>query len=97
MAKLYVTEHSGIINSMAVMPPLAINNVAIGGASAPSNPFGINTSAVRVHADAICSVRFSPDRGTTPVATASDFRMAANQTEYFTVRPGDLLAVITNT
>ena len=35
--------------------------------------------------------------GADPTATADSKRMAAGQTEYFTVAPGDKVAVITNT
>lgn len=98
MAILYVTEYSGLIGySIPVTPRLATNNIAIGGASAPSNAFSPNTSVVRVHADAICSIAFSPIAGSTPVATAAEGRLAANQTEYYSVKPGDKIAVITNT
>ena len=47
---------------------------------------------VRVHADAICSIKF----GSAPVATTANMRLAANQTEYFQVSPGDKVSVITN-
>ena len=67
--------------------------VAIGGSSAQSSAFNVTTNLIRVHVDAICSINI----GSNPTATTTTARLAANQTEYFTVNPGDKLAVITNT
>lgn len=67
--------------------------VAIAGASAQSAVFPAGTRLIRVHTDAICSIKI----GVNPVATADDKRMAAGSTEYFGVTPGHKLAVITNT
>ena len=47
---------------------------------------------IRVHCDAICSISI----GNSPVATTTNKRLAANQTEYFGVIPGQQIAVITN-
>jgi hypothetical protein len=49
---------------------------------------------VRIHTDAICSISF----GTAPTATATNRRLAANQTEYFGVPLGGSykVAVISN-
>lgn len=74
-------------------PAIASQTVAIGATSAQSNVFNDATTFVRVHTDAVCSIKFGPN----PTATATSMRMAANQTEYFAVTPGDKLAVITNT
>jgi hypothetical protein len=96
MATLYVTEYSGVLQGdvqIAMSPAIVQNNVAIGGSSAQSNPFNGNTSVIRVHTDAICSIAISNN----PTATAASKRMAADQTEYWGVRPGDKIAVITNT
>lgn len=100
MATLYVTEYSslGLQSSgpaqAALEPENASQTVAIGGASAQSNAFGAATGVVRLHSDAICSVKF----GTNPTAAATNRRMAANQTEYFAVPIGQSfkVAVITN-
>lgn len=99
MTTLYITEFSammvvgGYIGQVARQPAIAKQTVAIGGASAPSNPFNTATRFIRVHCDVICSVEI----GGAPVAAATSERMAANQTEYFGVNPGDSIAVITNT
>ncbi len=93
MATLYINEYGGLAGDLPEADVLAVNNVVIGASSVQSNPFGPNTSVARVHADSICSISF----GANPTATNSNARMAANSTEYFTVRPGECVAVIANT
>ena len=111
MAKLYVTEYASAAlpfpyggsssNPLqnypldaAQEPAITTQVLSIGVGSVQSNPFNVNTRFVRLHSDAICSVEFGAD----PTASAaSSQRMAANQTEYKGVKPGDLVAVITNT
>ena len=99
MAVLYITEFNAIGGGGnfpvggAYQPPVAEQTVAIGGSSANSNAFNSNTLFVRLHADAICSIEF----GAAPTASTTTARMAANQTEYFNVVPGQKVAVITNT
>src|SRR5262245_25272589 len=100
MAKLYVTEFDelpSIANSPATVAstPALVDQtpVAIGGGSLQSAAFSTNTRIVRLHCDAVCSIAF----GTNPTADANSARMAANQTEYFRVRAGQKVAVITNT
>lgn len=99
MATLYITEYPGIREQgggvqAAMVPALQKQTVAISGtAASPSKAFHPDTRVVRLHTDAICSVAF----GTSPTATATDPRMAADQTEYFAL-PGNGLtvSVITN-
>jgi hypothetical protein len=99
MSTLYITE---FVNSGAAYghtpstgrwPPIANQTVSIGAGSQTSNPFSSNTNMIRVECDSVCSIMI--DFGT-PVATDQDARMAANQTEYFTVFPNQVLAVIAN-
>ena len=94
MAVLFITEFSSLdpSGSAAVAPPVTDQTVAIGGASAQSSAFATNTRVIRVHTDAICSILI----GANPTATATKGRLAAGQTEYFVVKPGDKIAVITN-
>lgn len=100
MSTLYITEYSntgfnnGIVNS-AEEPEINSQTVSIGGTSAQSSVLKNNTQIVRLHTDSICSVLF----GSNPTATTSKRRMAANQTEYFSVSPSSNLkiAVISNT
>ncbi len=99
MAKVYITEHTrptvyqGGLMPVVHMPPLATQNVAIGGSSTVSAAFNAKTVIVAVHTDAICSLDFGPS----PTATANSRRMAANTTEYFQVEAADKVAIITNT
>lgn len=99
MAVLYVTEYAAfpIVQGNSVQapkdPPLAEQTVAIGAGSVASSAFSAKTRVIRVHTDAICSISID----TAPTATATKARMAANQTEYHSVNPGDKIAVITNT
>ncbi len=96
MAKLYVTEYGGIAAAglpVAVAPPIVEQTpVVIGAGSLQSAAFDAATVLVRIHTDAICSIAF----GTNPTASANTARMAANATEYFAVRFGQKVAVITN-
>lgn len=100
MATLYITEYADIVSTVRggtaipVDPPLAEYTVAIGGTSAPSPAFNTATKFVRIHTDAICSITVN---AVAPVATTSNGRWAANQTEFRGVTGGNKLAVITNT
>jgi len=100
MATLYITEFAqagldALNNPMpfASAPPKATQTVAITVGSVASAAFNPDTRLVRVHADAICSIEF----GAAPVAAATSARMSAGQTEYYSVRGGMKVAVITNT
>lgn len=99
MATLYVSEFGDLAIGRAQamnFPPLRTQTVAIGGTSEKTAlGFTENTRMVRVHTDAICSIMVGPLASVT--AAATDPRMAADQTEYFGVRPGEGIAVITNT
>lgn len=82
------------VTHIAQMPPRAEQQVAIGGSSAASAPFGLSTCFVRVSTDTTCRVAW----GKVPTASAtSTTRLVAGQTEYFGVNPGDSLAVIGST
>ena len=104
MATLYIEEFSNIgeatnlvgpalspVNA-AKFPSITGQTVAVAGVSAQSSAFSSSTTLIRVHTDVICSVLI----GANPTAVTTRNRMAANQTEYFGVRPGDSLAVIVN-
>lgn len=100
MTLLYITEYPGtgydhgggvaVANTPAITTQI-VNNT---GGSAQSAAFNANTRLVRLETDSICSFLF----GTNPTATTADPRMAANQTEYFTIQPGNgmKVAVILN-
>lgn len=101
MATLYIAEFTAIGGTGnfpiagAQQPPGAEQTVAIGGASLQSNALNAKTTLIRVHTDAICSIKV----GTNPTATVTAARMAANQTEYFSIPEGAAykVAVISNT
>lgn len=98
---LYIREYC------ALAPTTGGNNLAMGAepgnrdqqitsvssTSLTSSSFLQNSYYIRLHTDAICSVNF----GSTPTATTTNARLAANQTEYFAVIPGQKVAVILNT
>lgn len=96
MAKLYITEYGSTgPGPLAPQEPALVDQapVAIGVSSVQSAAFGGGTYLVRIATDAICSVAFGPN----PTATANNSRMAAGTERILQVRPGDKLAVITNT
>lgn len=100
MAKIYISEYSemamwgGSRAPAPNAPALVVQTpIAIGGVSVQSAAFNAETKIIRVHTDAICSVKIDAD----PTAGANDMRLAADQTEYFGVAPGGKLAVVSNT
>lgn len=98
-ATLYVTEFTGappgsVYYQAAKAPAVANQTVAVGGGSLQSAAFGATTGLVRIHCDIICNVNIG---STNPTATTSSMRLAAGQTEYFVVLPGDKVAVIAGT
>jgi hypothetical protein len=97
VSTLYITEYYDIFGHAQVPlePPVAKQTVAIGASSAQSAAFSPQTRIIRIHTDSVCSVSIGVGP-TGPTATATDARMAANQTEYRGVSPGQILAVITN-
>jgi hypothetical protein len=104
MATLYIAEvdRLGIdahgVSVMAPhMPPIVEQTLPIGGGSLPSAAFSGKTRFVQVHTDAICSIAFTTVAGVTPQATTSNQRLAANETRFVAVNPGDQVAVIANT
>ena len=105
MASLYIEEFQGVgqpqqqrdfigaARATVLLPSLSQSVIAITGSSTPSNPFGLQTIMIRVHCDSVCSIKVG---GIAPTATTTNMRFAANQTEYFSVYPGEALAVIAN-
>ena len=99
MAKLYISEYDdinvrqGVLTPIVVEPALVEQTPVVIGSETDSAAFSARTRIVRLHADAICSVLF----GASPTATTNSKRLAADQTEYFRVNPGDKVSVIANT
>lgn len=103
MATLYIAEYSrlsGLPNTLAQMPQEPADReqtITISGSSTPSLAFAATTKAVRIHTDAVCSIKFGRGGDSAdPVATAANQRLAANQTEFKGVDPNAKVAVITN-
>jgi hypothetical protein len=102
MAKLYITEfaspgvaHGGVVpvGNAGGWHENASSPLAITATSTACVTMGTNSTLVRVHTDATCSISI----GITAVATATNARMIQNQTEYYAVQSGQVVAVITNT
>lgn len=99
MTKLYISEYSsladgfgGSLPQIVGEPAIAVQVVDYSGGVASSAAFNARTRLIRIHTDAVCSVRFDGS-----AATTSYPRMAADQTEYFGVGGGTTLSVIANT
>ncbi len=100
MATLYITEIANLVfdnrsNAVAApaMPPVAEQAVAITGGSVQSAAFQTLTRFVMVSTDSICSLAW----GANPTAVTTAQRMAANETRFYGVIPGQKLAAIANT
>lgn len=100
MASLYITEYGRMqldgverLAPVPLTPALVTQKLTIGATSVQSAAFNAQTTLVRLHTDAICSVSF----GANPTATAANSRLSAESTEYFGVVAGQIVAVITNT
>ena len=99
MANVYISEYQSLAIDLTGRhcaageePAIASQKIAIGGSSAQSAAFDDTTKIARIHADEVCSIVFGAD----PTATSAGARLAAGQTEYFGVKPGHKVAVITN-
>lgn len=98
MATLYIAEFRGqaYLGTQAPqvvgVPPLVEQTLAIGASSVQSNAFSADTNIIQLSTDSVCSVAFGPN----PTASATNMRLAANETRYFVVSPLQKVAVITN-
>lgn len=93
MADLAYTTFEGV-NQTALGPPQLMNVLSIGASAVNSgdlNP-GKFAATVRVNTDTACWVMYGPAEEA--IAQSNGMRMAANQTEYFQLQPGDRLSVI---
>lgn len=55
-----------------------------------STAFGTDRHIIRLHTDAACHILF----GANPTATTSNKKLAAGQTEFFHVTPGEKVSII---
>jgi len=100
MAFAYITEYLrqprdsvGLALPAGQEPAITVQKIAIGGGSVQSVEFNIRTSFIAVNVDATCSYAVDTD----PVATTSSMRIPQDGTVFIGVRPGDKIAVISNT
>lgn len=100
MGKLYITEFAemgnpgrssdiGGVPQVAKLPSL-LTQVVDFSTSTQSSPFNARTRFIRVHTDTACHIVVADS----PTATTSLARMAADQTEYFCVNPGQRIAAV---
>jgi hypothetical protein len=94
VAKLYITEFSGLLPSgIPASQALAEQQIVIGSAANQSLAFGVSTRVVRLQSDVVCSYST-----TGAAASATCARLAGNApAEYVTVVPGGYMSAITNT
>ena len=96
-ATLYISEFGNYQPSTlpaAFAPEITHQTLSVTGTSAQSSAFNARTVLIRLFADAAMCVQIGSGG---PTATATSMPLAANQTEYILVRPGDMLAAITCT
>jgi hypothetical protein len=97
MANLRIFEHyapPGTVVPILPGTPVAKQQKAIGGASVQATAFGANTTMVHVQAEGICTIEI----GAAPVAVVGQgYRLAAGAEQTFSVAPGQILAVISDT
>jgi hypothetical protein len=95
MAKLYISEYANIGVSgaqIAAGPPIAVQAIDFSGGATSSSAFNVQTRFVRLHNDAICSLRFDGS-----AATTSYPRSPADTIEYYGVAGGSIVSAIVNT
>jgi hypothetical protein len=99
----FATEYQSLLQNtlsgapIAHGPPLATQVIQISGISTASQPFSPATRILRLHTDTTCSIFVG---STTPVAASGaqgTGRLPANGTEFYSVEPGDRVAVISST
>lgn len=86
-------DDNGNVILTGAEPSARTQQVAAGGTSTQSQPFGDTTRFVRLHTDT--PVRFAV--GANPTASAASPRMSGGATEYLGVRPGHRIAIISTT
>ena len=101
MADLVIAEFSSPVSGVGSyvgqvlpQPALAIQHIALDGASVPIT-LGTKTYAVELHADAACHFKFGAADGSAVVAAATDQSMAAGETRVYACSPGQKIAALT--
>ena len=99
MASLYISEysHMGVATDGVPVPVegtlVGRQKVSFTGTPGQSAAFGGTTRFIKITADGI----FSYLVGSSPTATTSDFRVAADQIVFVGVEPGQKISAVTNT
>lgn len=99
MGTLYISEFRDVATVGTHRPPIpptpsiVEQNVTITSSSMTSSAFNSQTRMVMVNCDAACSLAW----GQSPTATTSQHRLAANETRFYGVLAGEVVAVISNT
>lgn len=101
MAKAYISEYSELAKDMKdrviaapLEPSLIDSTVSATGTSTSSGAFEARTRFVLIHVDGIVHLKVAT---TSPVATTTNKRLAADQTIFFGVFAGDSIAFINGT
>lgn len=101
MANLVITEFSSpvsgvgsFVGQVLPQPALAVQLIALGGASVPIT-LGSKTHAVELHADAACHFLFGDANGGVVVADANSQTMAVGETRVYACSPGQKIAALT--
>jgi hypothetical protein len=98
-ANLHITEYPGLAYIRGTSLLVAQNpdtgqsdqTPILIGSEADSAAFAATTNVIRVHAKANCHIKIGPGN---PAATTNSAPMTAGATEYFHVKPGWVLSVI---
>lgn len=90
MTKRILTPEDNEFRSLPAIFPGVSKRLAVGAASAQSDPFGETTGLIRLMATTDCYVAF----GANPVATSSSLFLPAGAIEYFGVSPLDMIACL---
>lgn len=95
MSTAYITEyielgsHAGQSAPIGQEPAVATQAITFTSTHGESAALSGRTRFVRIHVDGVACIRF----GTAPTAVTTDPRMAANQTEYFSVPAGQAFKI----
>lgn len=97
MANAYITEYAGLARDVfnyhvaAGTEPAVDEQKVTFTTTTASSAFNEQTRFVMIHVDAIAHLAFGDD----PTATTGAHRMAANETRFYGVNPGQKVAFVT--
>lgn len=101
MADLVIAEFSSPVSGVGSyvgqvlpQPALAVQHIALGGASVPIT-LSAKTNAVELYAEAACHFAFGSANGGAVVAAATDQSMGAGERRIYACSPGQIIAALT--